>query len=162
GRAGQRNLPTDFREGEPLSPEFLRQARSRGPCGRAGQRSLQVVTESLNRAVRRKKIAILSPRLRAVPRRKPVKTLHKSSIASKSQSWRLGNASVAKQPRGAGPEGPPTTRAGQEGSMTRVIRGTLLALGLALLVPAQALANGGVCPRPPIGSDVQPPPDIYS
>ncbi|MBV9990600.1 MAG: multicopper oxidase domain-containing protein, partial [Alphaproteobacteria bacterium] len=46
--------------------------------------------------------------------------------------------------------------------MQRVIRGTLLALGLALLVPAQALADGGVCPRPAVGSEVLPPPDIYS
>ena len=32
----------------------------------------------------------------------------------------------------------------------------------ALLVPVQALANGGVCPRPPVGSEIQPPPDLYS
>jgi FtsP/CotA-like multicopper oxidase with cupredoxin domain len=46
--------------------------------------------------------------------------------------------------------------------MERTIRGALLALILALLVPAQALANGGVCPRPPVGSEIQPPPDLYS
>jgi FtsP/CotA-like multicopper oxidase with cupredoxin domain len=46
--------------------------------------------------------------------------------------------------------------------MHRVFRGALLALGLALLVPAQALANGGVCPRPAIGSEIQQPPDLFS
>ncbi len=46
--------------------------------------------------------------------------------------------------------------------MERIIRGSLLALCLALLVPVQALANGGVCPRPPVGSEIQPPPDLYS
>src|SRR5262249_32179372 len=46
--------------------------------------------------------------------------------------------------------------------MERMIRGTLLALLLSLLVPAQALADGGVCPSPPVGSEVQPPPDLYS
>jgi FtsP/CotA-like multicopper oxidase with cupredoxin domain len=46
--------------------------------------------------------------------------------------------------------------------MHRVLHGALLALGLALLVPAQALANGGVCPRPAIGSEIQQPPDLFS
>ncbi len=46
--------------------------------------------------------------------------------------------------------------------MQRVFRGTLLALCLALLVPAQASANGGVCPRPAIGSEIQPSPDLFS
>jgi FtsP/CotA-like multicopper oxidase with cupredoxin domain len=41
-----------------------------------------------------------------------------------------------------------------------MIRGTLIAL--ALLAPAQALANGGVCPRPAAGSEIQPPPDLFS
>jgi FtsP/CotA-like multicopper oxidase with cupredoxin domain len=38
----------------------------------------------------------------------------------------------------------------------------LLALCLALLAPATAYANGGVCPRPAIGSEIQPPPDLFS
>ncbi len=46
--------------------------------------------------------------------------------------------------------------------MGQVMRGIFFALCLALFVPAQALANGGVCPRPAIGSVVAPPPDIYS
>jgi FtsP/CotA-like multicopper oxidase with cupredoxin domain len=46
--------------------------------------------------------------------------------------------------------------------MERIVRGTLVVLALMLLVPAQALADGGVCPRPPVGSEVQPPPDLYS
>jgi FtsP/CotA-like multicopper oxidase with cupredoxin domain len=46
--------------------------------------------------------------------------------------------------------------------MERTLRAALTALCLTLLVPAQALANGGVCPRPPAGSEVLPPPDLYS
>ena len=46
--------------------------------------------------------------------------------------------------------------------MRHLIRGTLLALCLALLTPAQALADGGVCPRPAVGSEVLPPPDLFS
>lgn len=37
-----------------------------------------------------------------------------------------------------------------------------LILCLAAFVPAQAWADGGVCPRPAAQSQVQPPPDIYS
>jgi FtsP/CotA-like multicopper oxidase with cupredoxin domain len=32
----------------------------------------------------------------------------------------------------------------------------------ALVMPAQAFADGGVCPRPAVGSVVMPPPDLYS
>src|SRR5580765_4987711 len=46
--------------------------------------------------------------------------------------------------------------------MRHMIRGTLLALCLAMLTPAQALADGGACPRPAVGSDVLPPPDLFS
>ena len=46
--------------------------------------------------------------------------------------------------------------------MRSMIRGALLALCLALLVPVQALANGGVCPRPAVGSEIAPPPDLFS
>lgn len=46
--------------------------------------------------------------------------------------------------------------------MGHLIRGTLLALCLALLAPAQAFADGGVCPRPAVGSEVLPPPDLFS
>ena len=47
--------------------------------------------------------------------------------------------------------------------MGRVFRGILLALGFALLAPAQAFAgDGGACPRPPVGSVVMPPPDLFS
>lgn len=46
--------------------------------------------------------------------------------------------------------------------MAHMIRGCLIALCLLLLAPAQALADGGVCPRPAPGSDVQPPPDLFS
>jgi FtsP/CotA-like multicopper oxidase with cupredoxin domain len=38
----------------------------------------------------------------------------------------------------------------------------LLALCCALVAPNQALANGGVCPRPAVGSEIQPPPDLFS
>lgn len=40
--------------------------------------------------------------------------------------------------------------------------GTLMLLSLNVLLPDEALANGGVCPRPAIGSEVVPPPDLYS
>jgi len=45
-----------------------------------------------------------------------------------------------------------------------VIRGIMLALCVALLLPAQALAQqtGGPCPRPAPGSLVTPPADLYS
>src|SRR6185312_2482331 len=33
---------------------------------------------------------------------------------------------------------------------------------LVLAMPDAAFADGGVCPRPPIGSEVQPPPDLFS
>jgi FtsP/CotA-like multicopper oxidase with cupredoxin domain len=49
-----------------------------------------------------------------------------------------------------------------EESMGRVFQGILLVLCLALLAPAQALADGGACPRPAPGSVVTPPPDLYS
>jgi FtsP/CotA-like multicopper oxidase with cupredoxin domain len=48
------------------------------------------------------------------------------------------------------------------GTVKNPIRGTFLFLCLLVLLPARALADGGVCPRPPIGSQVQPPPDVYS
>ena len=46
--------------------------------------------------------------------------------------------------------------------MRHLVRGALVALCLAWLAPAQALADGGVCPRPAPGSIVTPPPDLYS
>ena len=46
--------------------------------------------------------------------------------------------------------------------MKSMIRGALLALCLGLLAPVQAWANGGVCPRPPVGSEIAPPPDLFS
>jgi FtsP/CotA-like multicopper oxidase with cupredoxin domain len=47
--------------------------------------------------------------------------------------------------------------------MKAILSFALVTLGLALLSPSQALAdNGGVCPRPPTGSIVQPPADMYS
>jgi FtsP/CotA-like multicopper oxidase with cupredoxin domain len=33
---------------------------------------------------------------------------------------------------------------------------------VAALFPMQALADGGVCPRPAVGSEIQPPPDLFS
>jgi FtsP/CotA-like multicopper oxidase with cupredoxin domain len=46
--------------------------------------------------------------------------------------------------------------------MQRAIRAALAAFALALLVPGIAFADGGVCPRPPVGSEVQRPPDLFS
>lgn len=46
--------------------------------------------------------------------------------------------------------------------MVQAYRGLLLALCLALLAPSQAFADGGVCPRPAVGSVVMPPPDLFS
>ncbi|HEX4294734.1 MAG TPA: multicopper oxidase domain-containing protein [Rhizomicrobium sp.] len=46
--------------------------------------------------------------------------------------------------------------------MKSMIRGALLALCLGLLAPVQAWANGGVCPRPAVGSEIAPPPDLFS
>lgn len=46
--------------------------------------------------------------------------------------------------------------------MERVFKGALLVLCLAVLAPVQALADGGVCPRPAPGSIVTPPPDLFS
>jgi FtsP/CotA-like multicopper oxidase with cupredoxin domain len=46
--------------------------------------------------------------------------------------------------------------------MRKTFGAVLLALGLAVLAPAVAHADGGVCPRPDAGSDVQRPPDLYS
>jgi FtsP/CotA-like multicopper oxidase with cupredoxin domain len=46
--------------------------------------------------------------------------------------------------------------------MSRVVRFALVAFALALFAPQIALADGGVCPRPPVGSEVQRPPDLYS
>jgi FtsP/CotA-like multicopper oxidase with cupredoxin domain len=46
--------------------------------------------------------------------------------------------------------------------MKRFLGGILLVLGAASAMPGMALANGGVCPRPPVGSEIQPPPDLFS
>jgi FtsP/CotA-like multicopper oxidase with cupredoxin domain len=46
--------------------------------------------------------------------------------------------------------------------MRHLIRGALIALCLAILAPVQALADGGVCPRPAPGSEVLPPPDLFT
>jgi FtsP/CotA-like multicopper oxidase with cupredoxin domain len=46
--------------------------------------------------------------------------------------------------------------------MGKGFKGILLALCFALLAPAQAFADGGVCPRPAVGSVVSPPPDLFS
>ena len=46
--------------------------------------------------------------------------------------------------------------------MKSMIFGALLALCCAALVPGQALANGGVCPRPAVGGEIAPPPDLFS
>ena len=45
----------------------------------------------------------------------------------------------------------------------RHVRTAILALlSLYVFAPSQAFANGGVCPRPPIGSEIQQPPDLFS
>ena len=46
--------------------------------------------------------------------------------------------------------------------MKSMICGALLALCCAFVAPSEALANGGVCPRPAAGSEIQPPPDLFS
>ena len=46
--------------------------------------------------------------------------------------------------------------------MRATVLWTLCALVLGLLVPGQAFADGGVCPRPPVGSEIAQPPDLYS
>ncbi len=47
--------------------------------------------------------------------------------------------------------------------MKRILGGVLLALCLCAMLPVRALAaDGGVCPRPDAGSEVMPPPDLYS
>ncbi len=46
--------------------------------------------------------------------------------------------------------------------MKAIFRGMMLMLCLAVFIPAQAWADGGVCPRPAAQSQVMPPPDIYS
>jgi FtsP/CotA-like multicopper oxidase with cupredoxin domain len=46
--------------------------------------------------------------------------------------------------------------------MRNTLGALLLALSLCALMPAAAHADGGACPRFAPGSDVQPPPDLYS
>ena len=46
--------------------------------------------------------------------------------------------------------------------MRTFLIGTLMLLSLDAFAANPALANGGVCPRPAIGSEVAPPPDLYS
>jgi FtsP/CotA-like multicopper oxidase with cupredoxin domain len=46
--------------------------------------------------------------------------------------------------------------------MKTLIRLTILAFGLALLAPVQALADTSVCPRPAAQSEIVPGPDLYS
>jgi FtsP/CotA-like multicopper oxidase with cupredoxin domain len=46
--------------------------------------------------------------------------------------------------------------------VSHACRAILLVGLLALLLPVQALADGGVCPRPAASSEVTPPPDLYS
>ncbi|HWA04546.1 MAG TPA: multicopper oxidase domain-containing protein [Rhizomicrobium sp.] len=46
--------------------------------------------------------------------------------------------------------------------MKTFLCGILLGLWVAALVPGQALADGGVCPRPAGQTEIQQPPDIYS
>jgi FtsP/CotA-like multicopper oxidase with cupredoxin domain len=46
--------------------------------------------------------------------------------------------------------------------MKSMICGALLALCCAFIAPSEAFANGGVCPRPAVGSEIQPPPDLFS
>ena len=45
--------------------------------------------------------------------------------------------------------------------MGRLLQGALFLLGLGLLMPTHALADS-TCPRPAAGSEVLPPPDLYS
>src|ERR1700760_2653943 len=49
-----------------------------------------------------------------------------------------------------------------EYAMKSMICGALLALCCAFIAPSEAFANGGVCPRPAQGSEIQPPPDVFS
>ena len=46
--------------------------------------------------------------------------------------------------------------------MRTFLIGTLMLLSLNVFAANPALANGGVCPRPAIGSEIVPPPDLYS
>ena len=46
--------------------------------------------------------------------------------------------------------------------MGKLFRAMLLAICAAAFWPGHALADGGVCPRPAAGSEVAPPPDLYS
>jgi len=46
--------------------------------------------------------------------------------------------------------------------MRAMVLGAVLALLAGILAPGQAFANGGVCPRPPVGSEIAQPPDLYS
>ena len=47
--------------------------------------------------------------------------------------------------------------------MARIIKLFLVVVGFGLVLPGQALAyGGGNCPRPGPGSEVKPPPDLYS
>src|SRR5437868_9635458 len=46
--------------------------------------------------------------------------------------------------------------------MGRACRAVLWVCLLALLLPVQALADGGVCPRPAAGIELPQPPDLYS
>src|ERR1051325_11709755 len=45
--------------------------------------------------------------------------------------------------------------------MRHIIRGMLLLLCLGLAAPGMAKADGGVCPRYAVGSEIQPAPDLY-
>ncbi len=44
--------------------------------------------------------------------------------------------------------------------MRRLFKTILVLAGV--LLPSAAFADGGVCPRPPVGSEIQPPPDLFS
>ena len=46
--------------------------------------------------------------------------------------------------------------------MKTILKGLLLTICLAMLLPGHALADGGICPRPAPQTEVLPPPDIYS
>jgi len=46
--------------------------------------------------------------------------------------------------------------------MKRILGGLILAAAALLVAPAQALADSSPCPRPASGSEVPPPPDLYS